>query len=119
MAFLESGFTWLPGYLWRLTKFWRGTRQELPWVTEPPAHYVREHVRFSLQPFDAPPGAAEVERFMNLVESEELLLFSTDYPHWQFEGTQAMPAGLSPGLVRKITRDNPLATYARLKEKVA
>jgi len=119
VVFLESGFTWLPGYLWRLTKFWRGTRQELPWVTEPPGHYVREHVRFSLQPFDGPPDAAEMDRFMNMVESEDLLLFSTDYPHWQFEGTEAMPAGLSPALARKITRDNPLATYARLRETVA
>lgn len=119
VVFLESGFTWLPGWLWRVTKFWKGTRQEIPWVTEPPSHYVRENIRFSLQPFDAPPEAAEVDRLLNLVESEEILLFSTDYPHYQFEGTDALPAGLSPALVRKITRDNPLAAYARLREQVA
>jgi hypothetical protein len=119
VVMLESGFTWLPGYLWRLTKFWRGTRQELPWVTEPPAHYVREHVRFSLQPFDGPAEPADVERLFTLIDSDELLLFSTDYPHWQFEGTAALPAGLSPALVRRITLDNPLATYARLRETVA
>src|SRR6202790_2359945 len=28
MAMLESGFTWLPSYLWRLHKFWRGLRME-------------------------------------------------------------------------------------------
>ena len=52
------------------------------------------------------------------MQSDELLLFSTDYPHWQFEGDQVLPEGLSPGLVRKIMIDNPLATYSRLKEPV-
>jgi hypothetical protein len=45
-----------------------------------------------------------------------LILFSTDYPHWQFEGEQALPDGLSGDLVRKIMIDNPFATYGRLNE---
>ena len=32
VVMLESGFTWLPTYLWRLHKFWRGVRMETPWV---------------------------------------------------------------------------------------
>jgi uncharacterized protein len=44
-----------------------------------------------------------------------LLLFSSDYPHWQFEGEDVLPQGLSDDLVRKIMIDNPLATYGRLK----
>jgi uncharacterized protein len=46
-----------------------------------------------------------------------LLLFSTDYPHWQFDDDAALPEGMSPELVRKIMIDNPYATYGRLKEK--
>jgi predicted TIM-barrel fold metal-dependent hydrolase len=52
------------------------------------------------------------------MQSDELLLFSTDYPHWQFDGDDVLPPGLSPDLVRKIMIDNPLATYGRLKEAV-
>jgi predicted TIM-barrel fold metal-dependent hydrolase len=44
-----------------------------------------------------------------------LILFSTDYPHWQFEGHAALPDGLSADLVRKIMIDNPYATYGRLR----
>jgi predicted TIM-barrel fold metal-dependent hydrolase len=33
MVMLESGFTWLPSYLWRLHKFWRGVRMETPGST--------------------------------------------------------------------------------------
>jgi len=49
------------------------------------------------------------------MQSDELLLFSTDYPHWQFDG-DAVPAGGNVAeLVRKIMIDNPHATYPRLK----
>jgi hypothetical protein len=116
VVLLESGFTWLPAYLWRLTKFWKGTRQEIPWATESPGKYVRKHVRFSLQPVDGPPLAGDLIRLIEHMDSDELLLFSTDYPHWQFDGLEAMPPGLPDALVRKITVDNPLATYSRLRE---
>ena len=113
---MESGVTWLPGYLWRLTKFWKGLRSEVPWVADPPASIVRERVRLTLQPFDGPAEPAAITRIIEHLGSNEVLLFSTDYPHWQFEGTAAVPAGLDPELARNIMRDNPLRTYARLRE---
>ena len=56
-----------------------------------------------------------ITRLMEHMGSDELLLFSTDYPHWQFDGTDAIPAGLDPALAQKIMVDNPLRTYARLE----
>jgi hypothetical protein len=114
---MESGVTWLPGYLWRLTKFWKGLRSEVPWVSDPPATIVRERVRLTLQPFDGPPEPAAISRVIEHIGSDELLLFSTDYPHWQFDGTDAIPAGLDPALARRIMVDNPLRTYPRLREQ--
>jgi predicted TIM-barrel fold metal-dependent hydrolase len=52
------------------------------------------------------------------MQSDELLLFSSDYPHWQFDDDKVLPDGLSPDLVRKIMIDNPHATYIRLKQPV-
>jgi predicted TIM-barrel fold metal-dependent hydrolase len=46
--------------------------------------------------------------------SDKLILFSTDYPHWQFDGEDALPDGLSEPLIRKILVDNPRETYPRL-----
>ena len=118
VVLLESGWTWLPAHLWRLTKYWHGLRMEIPWVDRSPAEIVRSNVRFSLQPTDAPPDAASLQRIVEHMQSDELLLFSTDYPHWQFDGMAVIPEGLSMELVRKITIDNPRATYARLMELV-
>lgn len=111
---LESGFTWLPGFLWRFKKYWRGLTMEIPWVDRSPVDIVKEHVRFSLTPFDGPQSEADVTKIFDHLDSDELVLFSTDYPHWQFEGNDPLPSGLSDDLVRKILIDNPRQTYARL-----
>ncbi len=114
VVLLESGFTWLPGHLWRLTKFWRGLRMEIPWVDRAPTEVVKSNVRLTITPCDAPPDAKAMQTLMDHMDSDELLLFSTDYPHWQFDGEDVIPPGLSPELVRKIMVDNPRATYSRL-----
>ena len=57
-----------------------------------------------------------MERAIEHLRSDDILLYASDYPHWQFDGDAVMPAGFSPALRRKIAIDNPLATYARLKE---
>ena len=81
-----------------------------------PAEIIRDHVRFTLQPVDAPPDPTQSSRIIEQIGSDDILLFSTDYPHWQFDGDDALPAGLSASLLRRLLVDNPLATYPRLKE---
>ncbi len=115
VVLIESGVTWLPACLWRMDKTWRGVRAEVPWLERRPSDLIREHVRLTLQPFDEPPEAAQVETILAGIGSQEMLLFSTDYPHWHFDGQAAVPAGLPEGLVQKILVDNPLATYSRLQ----
>jgi len=113
LVLMESGFTWLPTLLWRTNRSWRGVRTEVPWIDRPPADIVRDHVRFTLQPLDVP-NADLLKRVIDHVRSDALILFSTDYPHWRFDGDEALPDGLSDAMIRKILIDNPLATYPRL-----
>ena len=116
VVFAESGFTWLPAALWRLDKYWKGLRMEIPWVDRAPSEIARDHIRLTLQPVDAPPTAQDFETFVNHMESEDMLLFSTDYPHWQFDGEEVFPAGMGEGLRHRIQGQNPLATYPKLAE---
>ena len=115
VVLIESGVSWLPGFIWRAIKTWRGVRAEVPYVKRSPAEIVREHVRLTAQPFDAP-NADAVTRIVEMIDSDEMLLFATDYPHWQFEGDRAVPDGLSAPFLAKMLINNPLATYPRLKE---
>ena len=119
VVLVESGFTWLPAHMWHLGKFWKGLRMEVPWVDRPPFEIVRDQVRLTLQPVDGPPQREQFERFLDHMGSDRLLLFSTDYPHWQFDGDAAVPDGLSEAHLRRILVDNPRETYPRLTELVA
>jgi predicted TIM-barrel fold metal-dependent hydrolase len=115
VVFMESGFVWLPAFLWRANKTWRGVHGEVPWVKKPPADIVREHVRFTVQPIDEPPDGQMLERVVEQIGSDSVLLFSTDYPHWHFDGTDALPKPMTGALAKKILVDNPLETFARLR----
>jgi predicted TIM-barrel fold metal-dependent hydrolase len=109
----------MPAALWRFNKTWRGVRSEVPWVKRVPVEIVRQHIRLTTQPFDEPDGVPRLERFVEQMNSEDMLLFSTDFPHWHFDGTDAFPLPPSSPLARKILFENALATYPRLAESLA
>lgn len=111
---IESGLTWLSGFIWRADKTWKGVRAEVPWVTRAPSEIIRNNVRFTVQPIDDANERDAILRLTDHLQSDELFLFSTDYPHWHFDGDAATPAGLSDRLFAKIVHENALATYARL-----
>jgi hypothetical protein len=117
VVLMESGFAWLPHLLWRNAKAWRGMRAEVPWIDRSPAEIIREHVRVSLQPVDTPKGdAVTLAKTLEHIGSDRMLLFSTDYPHWQYDGDDVLPDGLPEDIVKRILLDNPLDTYPRLRE---
>ena len=112
VVLLESGVTWLPGLMWRLDKEWKGLRREIPWVKRLPSAYIREHIRLTLQPFDAPPDSEQLAQVFEQIGAEDLLLFATDYPHYHFaEFSQAFPFELSADARRKILYENASAFY--------
>jgi predicted TIM-barrel fold metal-dependent hydrolase len=112
VSLLESGFAWLPAFLWRFDKGWRGLRREVPWTKRAPSAYVREHVRIGLQPVDGPPDPAQLLEVVDQLGSDELLMFSTDYPHRHVpSGLEALPAGLPAGLAERILCETARAWY--------
>ena len=88
----------------------------MPWVDRSPAELVRDHVRLTIQPLDAPEDPAQVERAIEHLRSDDMLLYASDFPHWQFDGDDPMPPGIPVPLHEKIRTTNPLATYDRLRE---
>ena len=78
---------------------------------------MRRHVRFSTQPMPEPDDPADVATLIEMMGSDEMLMFATDYPHWDFDAPErALPGGLEPALRRKIMWDNAAAFY-RLSER--
>jgi uncharacterized protein len=112
IALLESGFAWLPAFLWRFDKGWRGLRREVPWTRQAPSAYVRDHVRVALQPVDGPLDEQRLLALVDQLGSEDMLMFSTDYPHAHTdEVLAAVPGGLPDGLREKILSGNARAHF--------
>src|SRR5581483_1221508 len=80
-ALLESGVSWLAPLLWRLDKMWKSYRREIPWVRHEPSYYLRDRVRAAIAPLDVSPDPATALGFVEQMQLEQLLMFSTDRPH--------------------------------------
>ena len=114
VVLIESGVTWLPASIWRMNKTWRGVRSEVPWLDRLPGDIIRERVRLTAQPLDAGGDPADLGRVLEQLGSEEMLLFASDYPHWQYDGDDPVAPGVPAGMLRRMMVENPLATYPRL-----
>ncbi len=85
VIFIEGAFTWVLPLMWRLDEIWRARRGELPHVKRPPSEYIREHVHFTTQPIEDPEERNELIEYLDWMKVDDLLLFSTDYPHWSYD----------------------------------
>jgi predicted TIM-barrel fold metal-dependent hydrolase len=108
--FVEFGFGWALPALWRMDKAWQALRVETPWVKRFPSEYVRERVRFTTQPLDEP---ADPKHLYSLIEmlGDEVLCFSTDYPHWDNDPPNLVLQGLDAQARQRVFWQNAASTF--------
>jgi len=112
VALIEGGFTWMPSLMWRFDKDWKGLRSDTPWVKERPSEYMRRHIKLTVQPWNGPADHGQLQQIIGQMDSDEMLMFSTDYPHWHFDKpSEAFPSGLSDPLTQKIFSENARVFY--------
>lgn len=110
----ECGFTWLPAFMWRFDKEWRNLRRLVPWVKRAPSAYLRDHVRLTVQPLDAPPSRELLLDVVDQIGSDGMLLFASDYPHRHAaDPVEHLLAQLPEELAGKIRHENASAWYLR------
>jgi hypothetical protein len=113
LAIHDCGFCWLPGFLWRLDKDWKGLRREVPWVKEAPSEYVYRHVKFGTGHVDVPcDQPAVLRRALDDLRAEHLLMYASDLPHsrsGRHDG--ALSEALSDGAAARVMADNAEAFY--------
>ncbi|MBP2372079.1 putative TIM-barrel fold metal-dependent hydrolase [Pseudonocardia parietis] len=108
----EVGFNWLPPFLWKFDKLWKSYRQDVPWLDERPSDVIRRHVRFTTAPSDGAEQPGELDRIVDRMGSDELLVYSSDYPHRHRSGPGSITAGTSnPGLRERVLRTNAFNLY--------
>jgi uncharacterized protein len=123
IVILEGGWSWAAPYAWRLDACWKLLRDERPELQRRPSEYIRDHVWFSSQPIEEPEDPKWFNSVFEQLESVGLgdhLMFSSDYPHWDFDSPdQALPLTLPEETRQRIFSGNALALYRFPKVAVA
>lgn len=79
---VEYGVAWIPSLLWRLDREVRLLRLESPWVRRLPSEYIHDHFVFSTQPIEEGPSHSALVDLLETVDGiDDMLCFSSDYPH--------------------------------------
>jgi len=108
---LEGGFSWLPHVMWRLDREYRQGRVEVPWIKKLPSEHIRERLRLSTQPTEDI-TTDQWLKVIDLMGTDEILVFSTDYPHFDFDDPNAaIPRALPADLREKILWKNAAQFY--------
>src|SRR5215213_10012710 len=112
VVLMEGGFAWLPSLMWRLDKHWKRLREEVPFLKRPPSEYIREHMWATTQPMEEPTNPKHLLQVIEHLGSDDMLMFSTDYPHWDFDDPdRAFQVRLPSELKQKIFYENARALY--------
>jgi predicted TIM-barrel fold metal-dependent hydrolase len=111
VVLVEGGFAWMPAMAWRLDREWERHRGEVPELKRRPSDYIRDHVWLTTQPVEEPPLSSQLDDILRWVGIDRLL-FSTDYPHWDFDHPEyAFRLPLTPRERAMILRDNAVEVF--------
>jgi predicted TIM-barrel fold metal-dependent hydrolase len=118
VVFNEFGVAWLPFIMWRLDMEYRAGREELPWLTKLPSEYIAERVRFTTQPLEEPKDPRDLAKMLALFPAERMLMFSSDYPHWDADDPTYALRHVPEEWHQRIFFDNAYETF-QIGERLA
>lgn len=96
---------WAIGLMWHMDADWKSLRDQTPWLRRLPSEYLRQHIRVGSQPFMEPRSPDQLASAMDALHAEETLVFSSDWPHWDWDDPATTFRGLSPELHQRIFAD--------------
>ena len=118
-ALLEGGVSWLPPIMWRFDKNWKALRMATPWLDRPPSEIITEHILLTTQPIEEPDNLKQLHQMLEMFEADKMLMFSTDYPHWDGDtpdfAARLIPKHLRTRVMSETARELyglPEAVYA-------
>jgi len=83
VIWIESGLAWIPFLMQRLDHEYMIRPSEAPLLRKKPSEYIRD-MYYSSQPMEIQNPKA-LECTFEMINAEERLLYSSDYPHWDFD----------------------------------
>jgi predicted TIM-barrel fold metal-dependent hydrolase len=119
VALVECGWSWFAPFLWRFDRAFEELRAEVPHLQRRPSEYLKDHLWFTTQPIEEPETPEQFVEALDHAGIADRLMYSSDYPHWDFDPPEGVLPGTVPGEVqRKIFRDTALALYGLPSNRV-
>jgi predicted TIM-barrel fold metal-dependent hydrolase len=111
VVLVEGGFAWVPSLMARLEALCHRLRTEVPDLQRLPSEYLGDRIRITTQPMEEPERRAQLIELIDQV-GQDVLMFSTDYPHWDFDHPKrAFQTRIPDPLLQKILYGNALSFY--------
>jgi predicted TIM-barrel fold metal-dependent hydrolase len=117
VVFVEGGFTWAAPTLWRMDRYWDALKTEIPNVRRRPSEYAREQLRITTQPLEEPENPRHLMRLIELVGGEDMLMFSSDYPHWDYDDPRFVGSRFPAAWRDKVLSGNAIELYGLPKTR--
>jgi predicted TIM-barrel fold metal-dependent hydrolase len=111
LVLIEPGVAWVPGFLWRFDRAYSRLRLETPWLKRAPSEYFLEHVRMTTQPLESPDDRRDLLSVLEAYGAEDLLVYSSDYPHWDADDVRYVASRLPAKWHTKVFYDNARRLY--------
>ncbi|HXF54518.1 MAG TPA: amidohydrolase family protein [Hyphomicrobiaceae bacterium] len=83
VIWIESGVAWIPFLMQRLDHEYMLRSSECPLLKKKPSEYMRD-MYYSTQPIEIQ-DLDMLEETFRMIKAETQLLYSSDYPHWDFD----------------------------------
>jgi predicted TIM-barrel fold metal-dependent hydrolase len=84
VMWIESGLTWAYCLMQRLDHSYMMRTSDCPSLKRKPSEYMRE-MYYSSQPMEIPDDLSILEATFKMINAETQLVWSSDYPHWDFD----------------------------------
>lgn len=88
IVFQEGGLGWIPYTMFRMDNEYEKRRPEVPLLEKSPSDYITDPdgpFYFTSQPMAEPDNTEYLAQIIRMFNGTENLLFSTDYPHYDFD----------------------------------
>lgn len=118
-VFVEGGFAWVGPLISRMDRL-NGRYGSDAWGDgTSAAQLVRDHVRFTTQPLENPRSARELRLAFEHGQASEVLMFASDYPHWDYDDPSFTLRKLPPSDRERVACETALAFYGFPREREA
>jgi uncharacterized protein len=113
IGMIELAWSWVVPFAWRLDHAYQLMRDEVPHLPRKPSEYLAEHFWFTTQPMEEPERLEWFDDVYGMFEQlmGDKLMYSSDYPHWDFDEPTNLPPTLPLDTRRRILGETASELY--------